>query len=61
MQGVGAKDFNGAMMGAAWQGSIEIIKLCRSWGATEFDGAMRWAALEGRVEVVMQGVGSERL
>ena len=43
---------NDAMIKAAREGHIEIVKLHKEWGATYFDEAMREAAEGGHVEIV---------
>ena len=49
---LGAKEFDGAMVGAAWGGNIDILELCLDLGATDFDGAMVVAATCGHIEIV---------
>ena len=46
------KDYDGAMLLAAINGHLEIVKLCKEWGATDYDGAMWWATINGHLEIV---------
>ena len=47
------KNYDGAMLLAAINGHLEIVKLCKEeWGATDYDGAMWWAAIKGHLEIV---------
>ena len=46
------KDYDGAMLSAAINGHLEIVKLCKEWGATDYDGAMWSAAINGHLEIV---------
>ena len=45
-------EFDVAMLCAAFEGHIEIVKLCKNWGAVNFDGAMQFAAFEGHIGII---------